>query len=241
MIGALVKRVPALARRDRALPTDAEEVRQLLVADDFTDGIARLAHKLGRDQEPVLAEAAGYLREMSGDHTDRSCEMWQRFGNWMLRGYDQLLDEEGLARLRHLDRKHTLVFLISHRSYLDGWTMGPQLPALGFSPTFMLGGSNANVFPISVVSRNAGVVWIRRSTDGLPVYRFALRAYIEQLLRNRKNLWWSIEGGRTRTGKLRPPALRAALRRRRGRRDRRARRADRAGLDRLRPAARGAR
>ena len=202
---ALVQRVPALAGRDRALPTDAEEVRQLLADDDFTDGVARLAHKLGQDQGPVLAEAAGYLREMSGDHTDRSCEMWQKFGNWMLRGYEQLLDEEGLARLRHLDRKHTLVFLISHRSYLDGWTMGPQLPALGFSPTFVLGGSNANVFPISVVSRNAGVVWIRRSTDGMPVYRFALRAYIEQLLRNRKNLWWSIEGGRTRTGKLRPP------------------------------------
>jgi glycerol-3-phosphate O-acyltransferase len=123
----------------------------------------------------------------------------------MLRGYDLLLDEEGLARLRRLDRKHTLVFLISHRSYLDGWTMGPQLSALGFSPTFFLGGSNANVFPLNVVSRNAGVVWIRRSTEGLPVYRFALRAYIEQILRNRRNLWWSIEGGRTRTGKLRPP------------------------------------
>ena len=203
--GALVRRVPALAGRARPLPTDAEEVGQLLADADFADGVARLAHRLGRDPGSVLAEAAAYLREMSGDHTDRSCEMWQRFGNWMLRGYDLLLDEEGLARLRHLDRKHTLVFLISHRSYLDGWTMGPQLPALGFSPTFVLGGSNANVFPISVVSRNAGVVWIRRSTDGLPVYRFALRAYIDQILHNRRNLWWSIEGGRTRTGKLRPP------------------------------------
>ena len=201
----LVQRVPALAGRDRALPTDAEEVGQLLADDAFADGVGRLAEKLGRDEGSVRAEAAGYLREMSGDHTDRSCELWQKFGNWMLRGYDQLLDEEGLARLRHLDRKHTLVFLISHRSYLDGWTMGPQLPALGFSPTFVLGGSNANVFPISVVSRSAGVVWIRRATDGLPVYRFALRAYIDQILRNRKNLWWSIEGGRTRTGKLRPP------------------------------------
>ena len=201
----LVKRVPALARRGSPLPTDAEEVGQLLAAERFTDSVARLADDLGRDQLSVRAEAAGYLREMSGDHTDRSCAVWQRFGNWMLRGYDQLLDEEGLARLRHLDRKHTLVFLISHRSYLDGWTMGPQLPALGFSPTFVLGGSNANVFPLNVVSRNAGVVWIRRSTDGLPVYRFALRAYLEEVLRSRRNLWWSIEGGRTRTGKLRPP------------------------------------
>jgi glycerol-3-phosphate O-acyltransferase len=202
---ALVQRVPALAGRDRPLPTDTEEVAQLLGDEGFADGVARLAQRLDRDRGSVLAEAARYLREMSGHHTDRSCEIWQSFGNWMLRGYDLLVDEEGLARLRRLDRRHTLVFLISHRSYLDGWTMGPQLPALGFSPTYFLGGSNANVFPLNVVSRNAGVVWIRRSTDGLPVYRFALRAYIEQILRNRRNLWWSIEGGRTRTGKLRPP------------------------------------
>jgi len=58
--------------------------------------------------------------------------------------------------------------------------------------------------PLNVVSRNSG--WCGwRSTDGLPIYRFALRAYVEQILRNRKNLWWSIEGGGTRTGKLRPP------------------------------------
>jgi glycerol-3-phosphate O-acyltransferase len=202
---SLVERVPALARSTCPLATDAAEVRELLSSPVFADNAAELADRLGRDRGSTLGEAAGYLREMSGDHTDRSAELWQKFGNWMLRGYDQLLDEEGLARLRHLDRKHTLVFLISHRSYLDGWTMGPQLHALGFSPTFVLGGSNANVFPLTVVSRNSGVVWIRRSTDGLPVYRFALRAYIEQILRNRKNLWWSIEGGRTRTGKLRPP------------------------------------
>jgi glycerol-3-phosphate O-acyltransferase len=185
--------------------TDPEEVRQLLEDPAFLDRVGKLAGRMGRGHGEVLGEAAGYLREIAGNHTDRSCELWERFGNWMLRGYDQLLDEEGLARLRQLDRKHTLVFLISHRSYLDGWTMGPQLPALGFSPTFVLGGSNANVFPLTMVSRNSGIVWIRRSTDGLPVYRLALRAYIEQILRNRKNLWWSIEGGRTRTGKLRPP------------------------------------
>jgi glycerol-3-phosphate O-acyltransferase len=115
------------------------------------------------------------------------------------------VDEEGLGRLRQLDRKHTLVFLISHRSYLDGWTMGPGLPSLGFEPCFFLGGSNLDVFPINVTARNAGVVFIRRDTTDLPTYRFTLRSYIAQLLRNRRNLWWSIEGGRTRTGKLRPP------------------------------------
>jgi glycerol-3-phosphate O-acyltransferase len=201
----VVQHIPALAGKTKPLPVDAEEVTQLLGDEGFREGVARVAHKAGKDEQAALAEAALYLREMAGDHTERSSELWEKFGNWMLRGYDQLLDEEGLARLRQLDRKHTLVFLISHRSYLDGWTMGPQLPRLGFSPTFVLGGSNANVFPIGVVAQNSGIVWIRRVTEGLPVYRYALRSYIEQIIRNRKNLWWSIEGGRTRTGKLRPP------------------------------------
>jgi glycerol-3-phosphate O-acyltransferase len=201
----VVRRIPALSGRTAPLPVDAEEVTQLLADEAFRDGVALIARQAGLDEDAALAETAGYLREMAGDHTERSLELWERFGNWMLRGYDQLLDEEGLARLRQLDRKHTLVFLISHRSYLDGWTMGPQLPRLGFSPTFVMGGSNANVFPIGIVAQNSGIVWIRRVTEGLPLYRFALRSYIEQIIRNRKNLWWSIEGGRTRTGKLRPP------------------------------------
>src|SRR5438309_2266020 len=166
--------------------TDPVEVRQLLEDPAFLDSVGELATRLGRCHDEVLGEAAGYLREIAGNHTDRSCELWDKFGNWLLRGYDQLLDEEGLARLRQLDRKHTLVFLISHRSYLDGWTMGPQLPALGFSPTFVLGGSNANVFPLTMVSRNSGIVWIRRQTEDLPVYRFTLRSYIAELVRTRQ-------------------------------------------------------
>jgi glycerol-3-phosphate O-acyltransferase len=201
----LVHRVPALARSPRALPTDPVEVSELLADPAFLAGIGELAERLGRDQAGVLAEAAGYLREMSATHTERSGELWQHFGQWMLRGYDQLVDEEGLGRLRQLDRKHTLVFLISHRSYLDGWTMGPGLSSLGISPCFFLGGSNLDLFPINALARNVGVVYIRRATENLPVYRFTLRAYIAELVRNRRNLWWSIEGGRTRTGKLRPP------------------------------------
>lgn len=142
---------------------------------------------------------------MAATHTERSSELWQRFGEWMLRGYDSLIDEEGLSRLRQLDRKHSLVFLFSHRSYLDGWTMVPGLASLGISPCFFLGGSNLNLFPINTLAGNSGIVYIRRVTEDLPVYRFTLRSYIAQLVRNRRNRWWSIEGGRTRAGKLRSP------------------------------------
>jgi len=123
----------------------------------------------------------------------------------MLRAHDLLVDEEGARRLRDLDGKYSLLFLFSHRSYLDGAAVPVALNRHGISPAYTLGGANLNFFPVGHLARHSGIVYIRRSTRELPVYKLALRAYIGQLIRNRANLSWSIEGGRTRTGKLRPP------------------------------------
>lgn len=56
-------------------------------------------------------------------------------------------------------------------------------------------------------AKRTGAIFIRRQTKDIPVYRFVLRAYAAQLVQNHVNLTWSIEGGRTRTGKLRPPVF----------------------------------
>jgi len=185
--------------------SDPSEVAHLLRAPAFQSQVRDLAERLGRPEEDVLAEAAGALREMSATHDEAVTAQWQRFGRWMRRGYDILLDEEALAGLRELDRKHSLIFLISHRSYLDEWVLPPALVASGISPPYGLAGANLNFFPLGTVARRTGMVHIRRSTSDVPVYRLALRSYIGQLVANRANLVWSIEGGRSRTGKLRPP------------------------------------
>jgi glycerol-3-phosphate O-acyltransferase len=186
-------------------PTDTREVQQLLSSEEFATSVDRLAAKLGRPVSEVLAELVGYLRELAASHNDAVTQRWHRFGRWMLRGYDVLIDEEGLARLRVLDREHSLVFLISHRSYLDEWAFPPALVELGIGPPFGFAGANLDFFPLGSVARRTGIVHIRRTTSGEPVYKFALRAFMRHLIANRSNLIWSIEGGRSRTGKLRPP------------------------------------
>jgi glycerol-3-phosphate O-acyltransferase len=97
------------------------------------------------------------------------------------------------------------VIMFSHRSYLDGLLLPRVLNGHGISPAFVMGGSNLNFFPVGGIASRSGVVFIRRDIKDQPVYRFTLRSYISQLIQNRQNLSWSIEGGRTRTGKLRPP------------------------------------
>ncbi|NMN93499.1 lysophospholipid acyltransferase [Antrihabitans stalactiti] len=200
-----LQRVGIFGEATSALPTDRPEVAELLADDTFAAGLEALARKYNLELDDVKADAAAYLREMSAVHSDRAGKMWERFGGWLNRAHDIVVDEEEARRLRGLSKKHSLLFLFSHRSYLDGFILPVTLAAHGISAPFTMGGANLNFFPFGAIASRTGVVFIRRSTSDLPVYRLALRSYIGQLIRNRQNLCWSIEGGRTRTGKLRPP------------------------------------
>ena len=152
-------------------------------------------------------EAVGHLREMSATHGKRHRRAFRRFSHWLARAHDVYVDEDSIARLRALDRQHSLLFLFSHRSYLDG-ALVPEVVARGrMSLPFTFGGANLNFFPMGRIASRSGVIFIKRNTGDIPVYRLALRGYIARLLTERANLAWSIEGGRTRTGKLRPPAF----------------------------------
>jgi glycerol-3-phosphate O-acyltransferase len=191
----------------RPLTSDTPEVRELLADDVFDERLRRLGHQLGRSHADVRAEAAGQLREMGATHSDRGTDAFLRLGRYLSRAHDYLVDAEAARRLRALDRKHSLLFLFSHRAYFDGSAVPVALADHGISAPYTVGGANLNFFPFNAVARRGGVVFIRRSIKDQPVYRLTLRAYIAQLIRNQRNLTWSIEGGRTRTGKLRPPAF----------------------------------
>jgi glycerol-3-phosphate O-acyltransferase len=182
-----------------------DAVAQLLGARWYEERLAKLAADLGRDVDSVRTEAAGYVREMAASRDERAVEAWRGFSRWLMRAYDVLVDEDQIAQLRKLDRKSTLAFAFSHRSYLDGWLLPEAMAANRLTPALTYGGANMNFFPFGTWAKRTGAIFIRRQTRDIPVYRFALRAYTAQLVQNHTNLSWSIEGGRTRTGKLRPP------------------------------------
>ena len=79
------------------------------------------------------------------------------------------------------------------------------LHAHDFPRNHVLGGDNLAFWPLGTLGRRAGIVFIRRSFGDDAIYKFAVREYLGHLLDKRFNLEWYIEGGRTRTGKLRPP------------------------------------
>jgi len=203
----LLQRTGMIEESATRLSTDPQEVVQLLAAPWYDERLVKLADELGRDPDSVRAEAAGYLREMAPSLDESAVEAWRGFSRWLMRAYDVLVDEDQIAQLRKLDRKATLAFAFSHRSYLDGLLLPEMIQANRLSPALTFGGANLNFFPMGTWAKRTGTIFIRRQTKDIPVYRFALRAYAAQLVQNHANLTWSIEGGRTRTGKLRPPVF----------------------------------
>ncbi|BBY36666.1 putative acyltransferase plsB1 [Mycobacterium mantenii] len=203
----LLQRSGIVEESTSPLSTDPAEVVELLGAPWYDERLKKLAHELGREPDSVRAEAACYLREMAPSLDESAMAAWRGFSRWLMRAYDVLTDEDQIAQLRKLDRKATLAFAFSHRSYLDGLLLPEVIQASRLSPALTFGGANLNFFPMGAWAKRTGTIFIRRQTKVIPIYRFVLRAYAAQLVQTHANMTWSIEGGRTRTGKLRPPVF----------------------------------
>jgi glycerol-3-phosphate O-acyltransferase len=171
----------------------------------FRSAVAGLAARGGRPEREVAADAAACIDEMVASQSRLAIDVWAEFGRWLARAYTIDIDQAGLERLRELNSRYPLVFLPSHRSYLDPLVLRSAMHEQGFPPNHVLGGINVGFWPIGPVARRSGYVFIRRSFKDNEVYKLALRQYMAYLLSKRFNLEWYIEGGRTRTGKLRPP------------------------------------
>ena len=103
--------------------------------------------------------------------------------------------------------RHPGIFLWSHRSNLDTLVLAAAMQEKGLPPAHLFAGINMAFGPMGALLRRTGVIFIRRSTGEDPLYRYVLHEYVGYVLEKRFNLSWSIEGTRSRTGKMLPPRL----------------------------------
>ncbi|GAA4471507.1 lysophospholipid acyltransferase [Rhodococcus olei] len=200
----------ALERAERTLLGDQYKVSRFVV-DEITDsrryreGTRQLAVDLRIDPGEVDRRAREGLDELVATQSRRAVALWDRLGRYFSRAYRLDVDSARFDELRELNHKHSLVFLPSHRSYLDPLVLRPALLANDLPLNHVMGGLNINFWPIGPIGKRSGTVFIRRKIGDDPVYKWTLREYMRYLVTKRFNLEWYIEGGRTRTGKLRPP------------------------------------
>jgi glycerol-3-phosphate O-acyltransferase len=201
----------ALDRAERSVVGDRVKVPRhvaeaIEASPEFRREVTALAARLEVPEEKVRAEAVADLHGLVAAMDPLAVELFTgALRPLHSRAWDVRTDTERLAHLRELNRRHSLVFLPSHRSYVDPLVLADVLARHDFPRNHVLGGDNLRFWPIGPLGKRAGMVFIRRSFGDDQAYKLAVREYFAFLLAKRFNLEWYMEGGRSRTGKLRPP------------------------------------
>jgi glycerol-3-phosphate O-acyltransferase len=182
-------------------------VELVLGSPQYAETLAALVERTGRSEADLRQDSQTALAEMAAYVDESATRVWDRMGRWLTRSYEVDVDTSGLKELADLGHKHSLVFLPNHRSYLDPLVLRSATVGHGLPSNYTLGGINLAMWPLSELGKRSGLIFIRRSSRDDPVYPAMLRLYLGFLLRQHANLEWYFEGGRTRTGKLRPPRM----------------------------------
>ncbi|MFE3542564.1 glycerol-3-phosphate 1-O-acyltransferase [Nocardia sp. NPDC059177] len=203
--------VVALERAERTVIGDRYKVPQLVAEEildspEFQRKLDYIADEIGSEPDQVYRNAEKALRELVAAQSRLVSDLFTQAmrpvhaSTWKVD-----TDLGGLDALRTLNRKYPLVFLPSHRSYVDAFVLGDVLARNDFPPNHVIGGANLSFWPMGPIARRTGTVFIRRSFGDDEVYKAVVEEYFAYLLAKRFNMEWYFEGGRTRTGKLRPP------------------------------------
>jgi glycerol-3-phosphate O-acyltransferase len=164
-----------------------------------------------------LEKIPGATLEKAGKMLDELATGWSRvsidfiyvLGRLLSRGFDPDIDydEYQVAAMRAALENHPGVLLFSHRSYIDGAVMPVALQENRLPPAHIFGGINLSFGILGALLRRSGVIFIRRTLGDDELYKYVLKEYVGYVVEKRFNLSWSIEGTRSRTGKMLPPKL----------------------------------
>jgi len=185
--------------------------QEILRDERFLDSLHETATRLKIDDEEALKRATGNLEELAVRPEDRYLNWVAKLAKFMYsRSYDPVLDvnTDELERLKELAKEQPLVFLWSHKSHLDSFVFMRAMYDHGFRPQpLSFAGINMNFIGFGALAKRSGAIFVRRSFSDDEIYKLVFRHYIDYLVGKRLPLSWSIEGTRSRTGKLMPPKL----------------------------------
>ena len=175
---------------------------ELMASTRFINGMEAIPGSSPEKAEEMLNElATGWSRF--------SVDLIPNLGRTIFsRGFDPRIDYDSnqIEAMRCGLEDHPAVFLWSHRSYLDGVIVPVALQENKLPPAHTFAGINLSFGFMGPLMRRSGVIFLRRKLDD-PLYKYVLRQFVGYIVSKRFNLSWSIEGTRSRTGKMLPPKL----------------------------------
>lgn len=187
-----------------------ENVKETILRDPeiqkIIDEVAMSEHL---DRKKVMSRAYGNLTEIVSHYRYRTIEILYAILSWL---FNKVFDgvntrPNQIQMVREQMKTKPVIFVSCHRSHLDYLVIPYILFENDMVTPHIAAGINLAFWPFGTVARSAGAFFIRRSFRGDVLYAACLRKYIEYLLKHRYNIKFFIEGTRSRSGKMLPPAF----------------------------------
>lgn len=180
---------------DRLMMT--EPVRQAIAQHAKTKNISvEKAQRLARKHANVIAANVSYgaIRVLDILLT----KLWNKIYNGVIL--------HGIEPVRELAKDNEIVYVPCHRSHIDYLLLSYSLYRNGLNVPHIAAGENLNMPVVGSVLRRGGAFFIRRKFGGDKLYTTVFNEYIHTVFSRGYPVEYFVEGGRSRTGRMRSPA-----------------------------------
>ncbi|VFP86743.1 Glycerol-3-phosphate acyltransferase [Candidatus Erwinia haradaeae] len=198
--------------RQRLVTTDAPMLRRsnvlttLLQSKVIRKAIQEEANNKRISYQRAQKNATIFIQEISADFSHTVIYLTYRIMKWTVGKLYQDINVRGGQRIFDVAYKgHGIVYLPCHRSHMDYLLISYILYSQGLTLPYIAAGINLNFWPIGKIFRYLGAFFMRRTFNGNKLYSTVFREYISELFSYGYPVEYFIEGGRSRTGYLRPP------------------------------------
>jgi len=158
-----------------------------------------------RTRRAKLLEARRYANEIAANYSP----VFITFMSLGLRSlWNRLYDGiefQHVDTLQKVAEGNEIVYVPCHRSHMDYLLLSYAIYERGYAVPHIAAGLNLNLPIVGRFLRKGGAFFIRRSFRGNTLYTVVFMKYLAAMMARGHSLEYFIEGGRSRTGRLRPP------------------------------------
>jgi glycerol-3-phosphate O-acyltransferase len=158
-----------------------------------------------RTRRAVLLEARRYANEIAANYSP----VFITFMSLALRTlWNRLFDGiefQHVDTLQQVAEGNEIVYVPCHRSHMDYLLLSYAIYERGYAVPHIAAGLNLNLPIVGRFLRKGGAFFIRRSFRGNALYTIVFMKYLAAMMARGHSIEYFIEGGRSRTGRLRPP------------------------------------
>jgi glycerol-3-phosphate O-acyltransferase len=164
-----------------------------------------LREKDQRTRRAVLLEARRHANEIAANYSP----VFITFMSLALRSlWNRLYDGiefQHVDTLQQVAEGNEIVYVPCHRSHMDYLLLSYAIYERGYAVPHIAAGLNLNLPIVGRFLRKGGAFFIRRSFRGNSLYTVVFMKYLAAMMARGHSIEYFIEGGRSRTGRLRPP------------------------------------